>query len=417
MGCVLKMNKFSSFHWPRVIAHVDMNAFFASIEQRDFLNLRKKPVAVTNGLKGSCIITCSYEARAFGVKTGMRFIDAQKICPQLVRRSSRPKKYIKISEAIMKTLSDISPDIEIFSVDEAFLDLTNCQKIYPSPMYVAHIIKEKIFSLFELPCSIGISDSKSTAKFAAKLQKPNGITIINPWEAEETLSKYLVVELCGVSKGIQKFLNYHGVFICGDMKKIPISILGNRFGNIGRRIWLMAQGKDIDGLNVKPNAPKSIGHGKMTRPNTYDLVAIKEIFYHMSEKVARRMRLHHYESNLFFVGLKTKKGWFSNQFKIDCYTNHGRDIFNLCRKLIDKVQFRYGIFQVQVTAINPRPINIQQDMFNHCEEKTRKLDFTVDRINQRYGELTIAPARIINKLENPDVISPSWRPTGHKKSV
>ena len=411
------MNKQPSSHWSKIIVHVDMNAFFASIEQRDFSHLRNKPIAVTNGVKGSCIITSSYEARAFGIKTGMKFIDAKRLCPKLIRRPSRPEQYIKVSEEIMKTLNDVSPDIEIFSVDEAFLDLTYCQKIYPSPMYVAQLIKKKIFSQFHLPCSIGISNNKSTAKFAAKLHKPNGITIINPCEAETVLSKYPVTELCGVSRGIQNFLNYHGVFACGDMKKIPISILGNRFGNIGRRIWLMAQGKDIDGLNLISNAPKSIGHGKVTRPNTCDVDEIKKIFHYMSEKVARRMRLHRYESNLFFVGLKTKKGWITDQFKTARYLNHGRDIFALCSKLISKVQFKCGVFQVQVTAMKPRPTNLQHDIFHHSESKRKILDSAVDKINQRYGELTIAPARIIDKLESPDVISPSWRPKGHRKSI
>ena len=411
------MTKFSTSCWSRIIMHVDMNAFFASIEQNDFLYLKDKPVAVTNGIKGSCVITCSYEARAFGIKTGMRIRDAKLLCPELIRRPSRPERYIKISKGIMEILNNVSPDLEIFSVDEAFLDLTHCQKIYPSPVFVAELVKKNIFSKFNLPCSIGISDNKSIAKFAAKLNKPDGLTIINPWEAEQTLSNYSVTELCGVSYGIQKFLNFHGVFTCGDMKKIPISILGNRFGNIGRKIWLMAQGKDIDGLNLKINQPKSFGHGKVTKPNTYDRNEIKKIFHYMSEKVARRMRLYKYESNLFFVGLKTSKGWFGNKIKVDHYLNHGRDIFNLCMDLIENFKFRHGIFQVQVTALKPRPVSLQQDLFVQACNKDRALDLAMDKINEKFGELTIAPARIINKLENPDVISPSWRPEGHRKSI
>ena len=199
-----------------------MNAFFASVEQRDNPVLAGKPVAITNGDKGSCIITCSYEARAFGVKTGMRFSEAKIRCPSLIKKSSDPKKYTKISSNIMDILYGISPDIEIFSIDEAFLDLTSCRKIYSSPISVAHLIKDRIFQAVNLPCSIGISDNKSTAKFAAKMQKPDGITIINPSESEKILANYSVKELCGVSSGIQSFLNYHGVFVCGDMKNIPI---------------------------------------------------------------------------------------------------------------------------------------------------------------------------------------------------
>ena len=120
-------------NWKKIILHVDMNAFFASIEQRDNLELQGKPVAVTNGKHGSCIITCSYEARAFGIKTGMRFSDAKLLCPKIIRKPSNPKKYAETSSHIMEILQNISPDVEIFSVDEAFIDLTNCKKIYSSP--------------------------------------------------------------------------------------------------------------------------------------------------------------------------------------------------------------------------------------------------------------------------------------------
>ena len=411
------MKKILPNSWSRIIMHVDMNAFFASIEQRDFSYLRNKPIAVTNGINGSCIITCSYEARASGIKTGMRFSDAKKLCPNLIKRSSRPYEYTKVSEKIMETLYSISPDIEIFSIDEAFIDLTHCQKIYSSPINAAKLTKRRIFNKLNLPCSIGISGNKAVAKFAAKLVKPNGITIINPLDAEKILSKYLVTELCGVSKGIQKFLNYHNVFTCGDMKKIPVSILGNKFGNIGRKIWLMAQGKDIEELNLITNLPKSIGHGKIVKPNMNNLDEIKKIFHHMSEKVAQRMRLYCYESNLFYVGIKSNKKWVSRKFKIRNYSNHGRDIFDVCLKLINELPLKCRIFQVKVTALKPRPINIQQDIYCFSNDKKRILDSAMDEINQRYGRLSLAPARIIDKPESPDVISPSWRPSGCRKSV
>ena len=119
----------------RIFVHVDMNAFFASIEQRDYPKLLGKPVAVTNGEHGSCIITSSYEARAFGIKTGMRISDGRKICPYLVQRSSRPTVYAATSARIMNILHNITPDIQIYSVDEAFLELTNCMKIYKEINY------------------------------------------------------------------------------------------------------------------------------------------------------------------------------------------------------------------------------------------------------------------------------------------
>ena len=116
-------------HWQRAIALLDMNAFFASVEQRDFPSLLGQPVAITNGMRGSCIITCSYEARAFGIRTGMRVREALRLCPQLVQRPTRPRVYAKVSRNIMHSLVNVCPDIEILSVDEAFVDITSCQKL------------------------------------------------------------------------------------------------------------------------------------------------------------------------------------------------------------------------------------------------------------------------------------------------
>ena len=404
--------------WSKIIFHVDMNAFFASIEQRDNNHLSGKPIAVTNGEKGSCIITCSYEARAFGIKTGMSFKEAKNKCSNLIRCPSNPKKYTYASSKIMDILYHISPDIEIFSIDEAFLDLSNCKKIYPSLFDVAYLIKDKIFSDLNLPCSIGIAENKSNAKFAAKMQKPDGITVLPPDKSEEILSNYPIKDLCGVSNGIGSFLNNHGVFVCGDMKNIPISILGTRYGNIGKKIWLMAQGKDIDSMKLRENPPKSFGHGKVTKPNLKDIYEIKKILHHMSNKVAKRLRQNNYESNIFLIGLKIKDYWISHKYKISKYTNHDKDIFKLCLLLVNEFYIqKNGIYQVQVTAINIKPMNMQKDLFAVNYDKNTDIDYTIDSINNKFGDLMLRPARLCNKLQTPDVISPSWRPTGHKKSL
>ena len=205
-------------NWPRIIVLVDMNAFFASIEQARDPNLIGKPIGITNGIKGSCIITCSYEARAYGICTGMRVKEAKKLCPSFLRLPSNPILYAKISADIMNSLHEITPDIEVFSVDEAFLDMTYCKKIWDSPESIAKKIKEKVFSVSGVHCSIGISGDKTTAKYAAKLHKPNGLTIISPWDAENTLKDISVLELCGINRGIGAFLAERGIFTCGEVK-------------------------------------------------------------------------------------------------------------------------------------------------------------------------------------------------------
>ena len=205
--------------WPRMIALVDMNAFFASVEQRDNPFWRGRPVAITNGKQGSCIITCSYEARAYGIRTGMRLKEGLEKCPELIQAPTRPNCYADTSRGIMAALEDVSPDLEVFSVDEAFLDLSYCQDLYDNdPERIGRLIKQKVFESSGLLCSVGISSDRSTAKWAAKQQKPNGLTVIPPDEVAERLADVPVTDLCGISKGVGKFLAQFGVYRWRDGK-------------------------------------------------------------------------------------------------------------------------------------------------------------------------------------------------------
>ncbi|MBI5782608.1 MAG: DNA polymerase IV, partial [Gammaproteobacteria bacterium] len=221
--------------WPRAILHIDMNAFFASVEQRDFPELRDKPVGVTNGEVGTTLITCSYEARAFGVKTGMRVYEARRLCPKLIQRPARPKVYAAISTRIMHALRDISPDVEVFSVDEAFIDVTHCQRLHGPPEHIAQLMRQRIHDISGgLPCSIGVAGTKSTAKIASDMKKPNGLTLIPPWEARERLAGVPMKKLCGLGPNIAEFLSLYGARTCGDVARLPLTVLARRYGVTGK---------------------------------------------------------------------------------------------------------------------------------------------------------------------------------------
>ena len=181
--------------WKRAIILVDMNAFFASIEQLDFPELQGQPIGITNGWDGTTIITSSYEARAYGVKTGMRVKEAKVLCNDFIQRPSRPKRYTEVSSRIMAGMVEFTPDVEIFSVDEAFLDVTKCQRLLGTPSYIAELVRQKVANVSDgLLCSVGVSGDKTTAKYAAKLNKPNGLTIIPPWKAKEILQNVPVTK-------------------------------------------------------------------------------------------------------------------------------------------------------------------------------------------------------------------------------
>lgn len=403
--------------WPRAILLADLNAFFASIEQRDFPELRRKPVAVTNGVEGSCIITCSYEARAFGVKTGMRFYEAQRLCPGLIKRPSRPEVYAEVSAGIMEALEAVTPDIEIFSIDEAFMDVTACQSLHGSPFHMAQMTKDIILKTSGLRCSVGVSGDKTTAKFAASLQKPDGLVVIPPWESKERLRNVPVTALCGIAEGIGQFLASHGVYHCGDMEKLPISVLAKRFGNLGRRIWLMCQGLDPEAVVPGERAPKSIGHGKVLPPRMRCQQTIWNYFLHMSEKVAYRLRQHDLMAKRYYIGFCDETGWYGGKYHLVAPNNDGLQIFRLCRYMLEQYWQGQVIRQIQVTALELTASDQQTDLFLPRDVQREKLNETMDTLNERFGKGTVKPGNLIAHKPMPDVIAPAWRPKGVRRSV
>lgn len=401
--------------WSRIILLVDMNAFFASVEQRDFPELRGRPVAVTNGSLGSCVITCSYEARAWGVSTGMRLKEARKKCPELIQRPARPRVYAKVSTDIMNSLSEnISPDIEVYSVDEAFLDMSSMGYVFESPYAMAVAAKKAVWHASNLLCSVGLSSDKTTAKYAAKQSKPDGLTIIEPWMSESVLAPVPVEQLCGINKGIKTFLNERGVFKCGDMKHLPVGVMGQRFGNIGRRIWLMAQGKDPDKVCSNVPEPKSIGHGKVLPPETKDKRVLKTYLLHMCEKVAARLRKHQMISSHYFIGLRLKVSWLKTTFRTEP-TQCAQSIFQRVTLFVEQYWQGEGVWVVQVTALSPMPQLNQLDLFN--QQVSKGSNSVMDHINQHFGGFTITKGSLLNRSTMPDVIAPAWKPSGHRQTI
>ncbi len=291
--------------WERAIALVDMNAFFASIEQLDFPELRGRPVGVTNGKLGSCVITCSYEARQLGIKTGMRLKEAKKLAPDFVQCPARPERYAGVSSSIMAAMEHITPDVEIFSVDEAFLDVTHCQRLWGRPEVIARKIKQAVYEASGLLCSVGMSGDKTTCKYAAKQNKPNGMTVIEPWNAAAALADAPVTDICGIARGIGDYLAARGADTCGKVGQLPVSVLAQRWGDIGRRLWLACQGKDPAEVLTTVAPPKTCGRGKVLPPETKDRDTLEIYLLHMCEKIAAWLRRHDLQTDQLSVGLRT----------------------------------------------------------------------------------------------------------------
>ena len=379
---------------------------------------RGRALAVTNGKQGTCVITSSYEARAFGVKTGMRLYEARRLCPDLIQVPAHPERYVEASRVIMQALATLTPDMEVFSIDEAFLDVTQCQLLFGTPEKIGQMAKDLVFQASGLLCSIGVSGDKTTAKYAAKQQKPDGFTVISPWEAKARLKHVPVTELCGIKSGIGGFLAKHGVMTCGDMEKLPISILAKRFGNLGRQIWYMCQGADPNPVHTKVANPKSMGHGKVMPPNTRSAQVIETYLMHMCEKLAARLRHHGFHAQHFFVGVHSRDfGWLGGTGQTVQPTSDGREIFQLGLFLLSQRWQGEPVWQIQVTALDPDPGGLQLDFFTAPDRKREQVNDVLDDINDRFGEFTIAPAPLLFRSEMPNVIAPAWKPDGHRQTI
>ncbi|MBF0470259.1 MAG: DNA polymerase IV, partial [Gammaproteobacteria bacterium] len=223
-------------------------------------------------------------------------------------------------------------------------------------------------------------------------------------------------ELCGIAAGVGAFLARHGVERCGEMKKLPISLLGSRYGNPGKRIWLMAQGADPETVDNRVKPPKSIGHGKVIPPNTRDRALIKTYLRHMAYKVAARMRRHQLFASRFLIALRLQHDWLSTKVNTVQATDEEQPIYHLALELLQQVATSEGVFQVQITALNPATTR-QRDLFAEEQPRRRESAEAMDAINLRYGDLTLASARLLNRSTMPDVIAPSWKPEGHRRTV
>ncbi|MDO8955070.1 MAG: DNA polymerase IV [Gammaproteobacteria bacterium] len=408
----------NSKEWPRAFALMDMMSFFASVEQKDFPELAGRPVAVVNGEAGSTIITSSYQARAFGIKTGTKVKEALQACPGLVIRPARSERYAEVSSTIMAALEDITPDLEIFSVDECYLELTHVLSLYDSMEALAEQIRKTVYQASGgLTCSIGISEGKLTAKYCSKLNKGK-TTIVPPSAIKNFMAEAPVADICGIGRQIARYLNDQGVYLCKDIEKRPMSILSQRFGNIGKRLYLTCLGHDPEPL-ATPQEPKSMGHGKVMPPGTKDRNIVIATFSQLNEKLASRLRRHCYLAETLVISMKIDSGWIGRKITLTQATSDSTLLWEFIKEFLETWHSE-GVYKVQITATQLRPESIEQlCLFDKpaTESKQSKVEALKDQINDKFGSSTLMLANALANRHSFSVISPAWRPTGTRKSL
>lgn len=277
----------------RVVIHVDMDAFFAAVEQRDDPDLRGKPVVIGADPKGGrgrgVVSTCSYEARAYGIHSAQPISQAYRLCPDAVFLPVDGQKYQRESRRIREVLSEFTPQMQFISIDEAFLDVTGSLRIFGDKRPIAEHIRRRIEQETGLTASLGVAPNKLVAKIASDLRKPRGLVIVESEQVEEFLRPLEVSRLPGVGPKMQGALARLGVKVIGDLADIPLEELQDRFGEYGKDLWHKARGQD-DSPVEEGEGIKSIGHEHTFGEDTDDRDLIERELMELCEKTARRLR-------------------------------------------------------------------------------------------------------------------------------
>ncbi|MCB0399285.1 MAG: DNA polymerase IV [Winogradskyella sp.] len=272
----------------RKIIHVDMDAFYASVEQMDYPELKGKPIAVGGGGKRGVISAASYEARRFGVKSAMSGRLAERLCPQLIFVRPRFDRYKEISNRIRKIFYDYTDLVEPLSLDEAYLDVTENKIGLPSATLIAKEIRQRIFSEVGLTASAGISVNKFIAKVASDYNKPNGQKTVNPEDVLQFLEDLDIRKFYGVGKVTAEKMYQKGIFTGKDLKSKTLEYLDNNFGKSGRYYYYVVRG--IHNSEVKPNRiRKSLAAERTFNENLSSEIFMLEKLNHIAQEVSKRL--------------------------------------------------------------------------------------------------------------------------------
>ncbi len=285
-------------HYPvKTIFHVDMDAFFVSVEELLDPTLKGKPVVVGGkGPERGVVSAASYAARQFGVHSAMPLRTAYQLCPQAIFLEGHPQLYREYSDQVEEVLRSFSPVVEMASIDEAYLDLSGCERLWGPPLAAAHKLHEAIFAQTRLNSSIGIATSRLVAKIASDQAKRNGILWILPGTEAQWLAPLHVKRIPGVGKATEKQLAEIGIQRIGDLARLEEKFLASRFGKLGLALAGKAKGADAGGWFDAPigaeDLPKSISHEHTFGEDSRDRALLESTLVHLCEKVMKRLREH-----------------------------------------------------------------------------------------------------------------------------
>jgi len=382
------------------ILHLDMNSYFASVEQQANPLLRGKPVGVCAYLSPrGCIIASSKEAKKLGIKTGFMVADALKICPQIVLVENEPAKYRSTTEKIFKIFSDYTDRIEPYSIDEAFLDLTGLVKNFEEAKAILFKIKARIKAEVGewLTSSAGLSWTRFLAKFASDISEKDSYLMIDSKDKMiEVFDRVKITEAWGIKEAMESRLNQLGIYTLNDLRLCPPGNLMAALGKMGYYLWSYANGIEVAGIRTTEEIlPKSIGHSYCVPKQTNDLKYVFGVLMKLCEKTGRRLREQDLEGHGLMAGYSLKHGGgFFKHKKVYSPLFTTKDIYQVAEKIISLAPPPDKIYMIAVSVTNLRPMSNQLDLFAY-KIKNYALSEALDKINERYGDYSVIAGRIL----------------------
>jgi len=380
----------------RAVAHVDMDAFYAAVEQRDRPELRGLPVVVGAEPGGRGVVSAaSYEARVYGVRSAMPISKASRLCPHAAFLPVDMAKYRRVSAEIMAILDGFSPLVEPISVDEAFIDLTGTERLFGTPVDAARAIKARIREVTALTASAGLATSKFIAKIASDLEKPDGFVVVPPGREAAFLAPLPVTRLWGVGRVMTEALSGLGITTIGQIQRMPRPVVVRRFGEHGAALHDLAFGRDD--RSVEPfTAPKSMGAEETFESDCRDRARLAAVLRAQAERVARELRGDGLSSARLTLKLRFSDFHTITRAVTAEPTQDGLELYRRAHTLLEREQLDQPVRLIGLSASGLGPSGAGQlSLLDPDAVRRERLARVVDRLAERFGDDVVRPASLL----------------------
>ena len=410
----------------RLILHVDMDAFFASVEEVCNPEIRGKPVMVTGNRDSRTVVAAAnYEARKYGISAGTPITKAHALCPHGVFLEGDPEKYVYASLRMNDVCKLFSPVVERYSIDESFLDITGTAKFFGGPLELGRQLKARVREQFGLTVSVGIGPNKLVAKMASKLEKPDGLTIFTYDDVPKRIHPMPVKKLFGVGGRIEERLAQLGVTTIGELARTPADVLERLFGVYGLYLHDAANGRDDSPVVAELDTPpaKSVGNSYTLQRDTNDIDHLLRVLLGLSAKVGRRLRKAGQRGRTINLTIRLHDfTTFTRAKSLPYHVDRDRDIYEAAREIFLSERAKsqrnrepIRLLGVSVSALATAECGAQLWLLdNNILSRYDGLLDVADEIRDRYGEKVLTWARLIHRRPNPQMLSSniaglSWR--------